>query len=261
LSRSWPRPTPPPLSLAREALLLRACPRLGARGLYLWTSWPSVVAGAGSRPGLDFSCGAARARGLPVYSRRSGGGAVVHGPGVLAVTLVSPTQGRAYPGEVYSRGTHLLVEALRLLGFEAEVRNEGDLVVGGWKVGGSAAVITWNAYLYHAVLTVDEPLRGVHDLTPPRYDLVEARGLDPVKYRPAPLVEAAGPVSRRRVVDAIASAATALGLPEPRSIHYSGDPCVAATAAEAAALAAEIASRDPCRLNPGQPPSRGRRGR
>jgi len=260
LSPSWPRPTPPPLSLAREALLLRACPRLARSGVYLWASWPSIVTGAGSRPGLDFSCEAARARGVPVYVRRSGGGAVVHGPGVLAVTLVSPTRGRAYPGEVYARGTRLLVEALRLLGFEAGVRNEGDIVVGGWKVGGSAAVITWNAYLYHAVLTVDEPLEGVHELTPPRLDLVEARRLDPVKYRPAPLAIAAGPVRRRAVVEALAGAAAALRLPEPTSIHYSGDPCVAATAAEAPGLARGIAARDPCRLNP--PSSqRGRRGR
>ena len=213
-SPPWPRPIPQPLALALELQHYRAVEeRVEDEPLLLtWTGWPAVVVGRMAREGLDYDCREAGRLGVPVYRRPSGGGAVVHGPGVLIVTLIEPVEHRPPPHTVYRRGTAILTGALARLGVEARVANEGDIVVGGWKVGGSAALIGPRATLYHAILTVDEPLIHVHRLTPPRRDLIAQGRVDPVKYRPARLVDLAPQAARHRVIQAIAAEAEARGL-------------------------------------------------
>ncbi len=241
---SWPTPRPAPFNLARERLLLDECVAWGEARLYYWTSWPSLIVGRLSKPGVDYDCLEARRRGIPVYRRHSGGGPVLHGPGVLAVTMIKPAPGRVPPPRVYEEGVGLILEALALLGVDARRANEGDIVVGSWKIGGSAALITPRGYIYHAIITVDEPLDDIERLTPPRWDLVEAGGVDPVKYRPRPL-SAITRVSRRSILQALIEAAYNRGL-EAWNLHDMGDPCVEATVEKITAEAAAYAERLAC---------------
>ncbi len=255
----WPRPRSAQLNLALEELLLDECLEAGEAAAYAWASWPSVVAGRLNRDGVDYSCVWARRLGVPVYRRASGGGAVLHGPGVLAVTIIVPSRGRTPVERVYESWAWLLAEAVGdAAGLEARVENEGDIVVEGYKVGGSAALVKPRGYLYHAILTVDEDISKVHLLTPPRRDRVERREVTPAKYRPLPLASLAPGTSRAGVLDALSRALASRGLRLAR-LHDAHAPCVARVASLAPARARERL-RDPkwtpCTAKPSGPSQR-----
>ena len=92
----------------------------------LWTGEPALVAPLSYRrhAQLDVACDASKARGLPVRLRRSGGGVVPQGPGILNVTLVYPCDGAAgdMAEPVYAHLCHLLSRALAGFGIAAQAR-------------------------------------------------------------------------------------------------------------------------------------------
>ncbi len=178
----WPRPNPPLLNLALEETIYRECDACTGVAL-VWVNRESVIAGRNTREGIDYSCQYSRLHGVPVYRRFTGGGAVYHSPDTLSVTIIG--RGRPSPRILYEMYTGLIARALTLLGLEVWIANEGDIVVGGCKVGGSAAHIGVDRHLYHAVVSYRLP-DYVTLMTPPRRDRL-ARGVDPVKYRPCGL--------------------------------------------------------------------------
>ena len=195
---AWPRPNTPLLNLAIEEAIYRWCKTCTGVAL-VWVNRESVIAGRNSREGLDYSCHHSRLYGVPVYRRFTGGGAVYHSPDTLSVTIIG--RGRLSPPRLYEKYAVLIARALALLGLETWIANEGDIVVSGCKVGGSAAHIGRNRHLYHAVISYRLP-GYVSQLTPPRRDRL-AMGVDPVKYRPCGL-ERRG-VRKEEVLDAITS--------------------------------------------------------
>lgn len=86
----------------------------------LWSGITGLVAPLSYRQhaGLDGACAAASARGWPVRLRRSGGGVVPQGPGILNLSLAYPCSGA--PGSqsepVYAHLCALLADALADLG-------------------------------------------------------------------------------------------------------------------------------------------------
>ncbi len=197
---TWPRPTPPSLNITLEWTLYKTGPP--KKLALLWTSWPSVIAGRLSREGLDYDCKAARRHGVPVYRRMTGGGAVVHEPGILVLSLLIPRP--LPPREIMKTGTSIILEALERLGIPARVENEGDVVVDGYKVAGSAAHTSRDRSLYHATLIVEEPALPINELTPPRHDRIEKGEVTPAKYRPRPLTGLKH-VTRSQVIHALTS--------------------------------------------------------
>lgn len=89
----------------------------------LWTGQPSLVAPLSYRRHalLESACAASSARGLPVRLRRSGGGVVPQGPGILNVTLAYPCDGAAgdMAEPVYAHLCRVLSQALAKLGVTA----------------------------------------------------------------------------------------------------------------------------------------------
>jgi lipoate-protein ligase A len=89
----------------------------------LWTSPPGLVAPLSYRrhAQLETACAGSKARGLPVRLRRSGGGVVPQGPGILNVTLAYPCSGAAgdMAERVYAHLCQLLTNALAKLGIAA----------------------------------------------------------------------------------------------------------------------------------------------
>jgi len=89
----------------------------------LWTGQPALVAPLSYRrhASLDAACAASGVRGWPVRLRRSGGGVVPQGPGILNVTLAYPcTRAAGDMAElVYAHLCQLLVDALAKLGVSA----------------------------------------------------------------------------------------------------------------------------------------------
>ncbi|HEX6136493.1 MAG TPA: lipoate--protein ligase family protein [Casimicrobiaceae bacterium] len=118
---------------------------------------------------LDAACATFASQGWPVELRRSGGGIVPQGPGILNVSLAQPIDGP--PGglaeHVYAHLCGVLARALATLGIDAQPRpldgsfcdGRFNLAVGARKIAGTAQY--WRrgggrqAVLAHALLLVD----------------------------------------------------------------------------------------------------------
>jgi len=141
----------------------------------LWTGPPALVAPLSYRrhAQLDAACDASNARGWPVRLRRSGGGVVPQGAGILNITLAYPCTGAAgnMAEAVYAHLCQLLSGALAGLGIAAQAGNvQGSFCDGRFnlavthlgtarKIAGTAQY--WRrasgrqAVLAHALLLVD----------------------------------------------------------------------------------------------------------
>lgn len=89
----------------------------------LWTGQAGLVAPLSyhRHAQLDEACGQSSAHGWPVRLRRSGGGVVPQGPGILNITLAYPCAGAAgdMAEPVYAHLCQLLAQALARLGIAA----------------------------------------------------------------------------------------------------------------------------------------------
>jgi len=119
---------PVPAAIAAELALLEAA----TPALWFWEpDAAAVVLGLAGREKDEVRLEAARADGVPVLTRRSGGGAVVLAPGVLCFGMVLPREGLAAPGprELAREVLVPAAEALASLGLTASFAGLGDIAV------------------------------------------------------------------------------------------------------------------------------------
>lgn len=137
----------------------------------LWRAPQGLVAPLSYRrhARLDAVCAAFAARGWPVRLRRSGGGVVPQGPGILNLSLARPVAGPpgAQADRVYAHLCGVLARALAALHIDVRPRTVAgafcdgrfNLAVGPRKISGTAQY--WrragdrHAVLAHALLLVD----------------------------------------------------------------------------------------------------------
>jgi lipoate-protein ligase A len=126
----------------------------------LWRTAPAVVIGRFQRADWEVNPAACAARGVRVWRRFTGGGAVYLDPGTLCVALAAP------PGhpwaqlgvpEMYAPLLDGIVRACRLRGVAAE-RDLRTVRVDGRKVTGIAAHRGRGGMLVHGTLLVDADL-------------------------------------------------------------------------------------------------------
>jgi lipoyltransferase/lipoate-protein ligase len=180
---------PPALStptvLAFEEALVTASARCGFCLATIWEDRPSLVAGRTSKLEREVNLSVAEKMGVPIFRRISGGGTVYHDLGNLNLSVVLPL--RLSVWDAHTLIASIIVRALLVLGVAGHIVNEGDVVVGSWKVSGSAVYVSRNATLVHATLLVDADLDLAYRLLHPLWARI-ASGVDPAKYRPANLV-------------------------------------------------------------------------
>jgi lipoate-protein ligase A len=153
----------------------------GESSAVLWQGARGLVVPGSYRRHADFEpvCAQFAARGWPVRVRRSGGGLVPQGPGIVNVSLAYATAGPAHGGfdAVYLHLCGVLARALQALGIEAGPRTvtgsfcDGryNLAVGTRKIAGTAQY--WrrakdrHAVLAHALLLVDADVEQLTHVT------------------------------------------------------------------------------------------------
>lgn len=157
-------------NMARDmALLQEAVPTVR---LYGWR--PACVSLGRAQTEADVDLAAARAWGLDVVQRPTGGGAILHNDSELTYAVVLPLDFPGLPRDVPGSFAFLsagIVEGLRTLGLPAEiesvvddkqkealcyVRRQGtNVVVNGRKISGGAQRRDGNAVLQHGTIIVD----------------------------------------------------------------------------------------------------------
>lgn len=157
-------------NLALERELLREV-EAGFRPetLRLWVNDPCLVRGRNrARTSGWYDEGAARALGVPVLTRESGGGCVYHDRGNLNWSIYLPrAQGFVGASPLFRRAAALIVEALGALGVEAAFAAPNRIDVGGRKVSGLAARAVLGASLVHGTLLVSTDLGRLNALCIP----------------------------------------------------------------------------------------------
>jgi lipoate-protein ligase A len=131
--------------------------------LVLWRCSPAVVVGRFQRVDWEIDPDACADRGVRVWRRFTGGGAVYLDPGTLCAGLVLPSShpdaGAGVP-DLYAPMLTAMAAACRRLGVEA-TRDERTVRVNGRKVTGVAAHRGARATLVHATLLVSADLSAL----------------------------------------------------------------------------------------------------
>jgi lipoate-protein ligase A len=172
-------PCDPAQGLAWDEALVRA--PVDRPALLVWRTAPAVVIGRFQRADWEVDAAACAARGVRVWRRFTGGGAVYLDPGTVCAALALPA---AHPAasepipEMYAPLLDGMVRACRALGADAS-RDERTVRVGGRKVTGIAAHRGREVTLVHGTLLV------AADLDALRACLAGPRG-GPLEGRPRP---------------------------------------------------------------------------
>jgi lipoate-protein ligase A len=144
-----------------EYLLQAADKQGGGEVLRFWqSSQVFIVLGRIGNEQEDIWLEKARAEGVPVLRRTSGGGTVVQGPGCLNYTLVLDKQRHPDLNDLrksYTWISHQVTEALKICGTEAMFRPISDiaLVQGEKKISGNAQHRGKNFILHHGTILCD----------------------------------------------------------------------------------------------------------
>jgi lipoate---protein ligase len=142
----------PPVNIAVEEAL-----RAGLDGepgfLLTYVNAASVIVGRNQNPQHELTPHDSEGQVVPVYRRTSGGGAVYHDQGNLNWSFV-------VRGGLDDRAGLLaiVVEALRSRGIPASAGSRGELLAGGFKIGGTASAAGRGVLLYHGTILVNADL-------------------------------------------------------------------------------------------------------
>lgn len=142
---------------------------------FAWQVPPTVICGRNqdmpSEVDLDFCY----SRGIEVWRRKSGGGAVYADGNNVMFSYIGP---RASVQDAFCSYTSRVVEALRGLGIHAEASGRNDICIDGRKVAGNAFFQTATRNIVHGTMLFDvdaEAMAGA--LTPARAKLESNRVL------------------------------------------------------------------------------------
>ena len=168
----------------------------------VWRDSPAVVCGRFQNIFRETDVVLAKERGVGVFRRITGGGAVYHDGGNVNCTLITD---RSEGGIDPTRLLEPLSDALCALGLDARTTEGTDITVGGVKVSGSARAAVGRRELHHATLLFDADLDALHSLTSGVNGKAFVKGGIPSRPAPvkliAPLLE--GPLDADGFADLI----------------------------------------------------------
>ncbi|WP_319371492.1 lipoate--protein ligase [uncultured Ilyobacter sp.] len=148
-----------------------------------WQNENTVVVGRNQNTHEEINHEYVTVNNVRVVRRLSGGGAVYHDNGNLNFTFI--TNATRDSVNNYKKFTEPVVNALRMLGVEAEFSGRNDIVVEGKKISGNAQYYAGNRLLHHGTLLFDADLSLLGKVLNVRADKIESKGIKSVRSRVA----------------------------------------------------------------------------
>lgn len=137
----------------------------------LWQNEPSIIIGKNQNTLEEINQSFVKEKGIHVARRVSGGGAVYHDFGNLNFTFVIRVSD---PKTVnYKKYVQPIVDALAVMGIEAEATGRNDVHVNGLKISGNAQRMAQGRLMHHGTILFDVDIET----------MVQALTVDPEKYR------------------------------------------------------------------------------
>jgi lipoate-protein ligase A len=156
--------TAPAINLAMEEYLLR---QLDITHDYflLYLNQPCIIIGRHQNIFEEVNYPLLRKRGIPVFRRISGGGAVYHDPGNLNFSFI--TQYQKFKFNNYRLFNNPILQALQSLGLKAEFNGRNDIVIEQKKFSGNAQFTTKDRMISHGTLLFSAQLAEIPSLLQP----------------------------------------------------------------------------------------------
>lgn len=154
--------------------------RLDDCAFLLWRTRPTLMLGRYQNVYEEIDLDYARAKGIDLVRRASGGGTIYTDLGGYQFSYIQPKERRDI--EFQSFLTPLL-EALRALGLPVEFNGRNDLILHGKKFSGNAQYLKKDYVVHHGSLLFDSDLEEMARATRlPRYKM-ESKGIASVRDR------------------------------------------------------------------------------
>lgn len=165
--------------------------------LYLWQNANTVVIGRNQNPWRECKVEAMKEGGCHLARRLSGGGAVYHDLGNLNFTFIARED--AYD---VSKQTEVILEAVRLLGINAEKTGRNDLTIDGMKFSGHAYYRSQGYCYHHGTIMVHVDPKPLGDYLSVSRAKLRSKGVSSVRSRITNLIDHRADLS----IDAIKAA-------------------------------------------------------
>lgn len=142
----------PPHNIALEEAL-RTSSTNPSGYLLTYINTTSVIIGRNQNPDHEVAGKESLGQLVPVFRRTSGGGAVYHDTGNLNWTFI-------IPGNLDDRAALLaiVVEVLRSKGIPASSGSRGEIMAGGYKIGGTASAAGKGILMFHGTILINADL-------------------------------------------------------------------------------------------------------
>lgn len=149
--------------------------------LMLWQDAPSVIIGLNQLAAAEVDGEFARARGIAVVRRATGGGAVYHDAGNMNYSIFGDAGDAASLS--LSRFMEPVCRALRALGVPAEATGRNDITVNGLKVSGTAQRLSGGRILHHGTLLFETDAATMSAVLRPDTSKFESKAAKSVRSR------------------------------------------------------------------------------
>lgn len=185
---------------AIEKYLLDTCKK-GEMIFYIWSNDRTVFIGKNQNAYTECNISALNADGGNLARRFTGGGAVYHDVGNLNFTFITWREDYGINNQF-----SVIADAVRSLGFDAEVNGRNDMVIDGKKFSGNAFYRSDTACLHHGTVLINSDREAISKyLTVSRVKL-NAKGVKSVASRVCNLSDYRKNITPQEVADALVTA-------------------------------------------------------
>ena len=169
---------PKPISyyLAKEEYLLTK----SEDSFFVWNNLPGIVIGKNQVLEEEVDVERAREDGIPIYRRKSGGGAVYADEGCFMFTFIVKKDAIDH---IYNTNLRKIYKVINLAGHKCEIGERNDLLINGAKFSGSSIFIKGNYAILHGTILYDSKLEYMSKYLTPSHEKLSKNGVTSIQSR------------------------------------------------------------------------------